>query len=53
MMSNLLAFEANDVGLILDLVLSLLLVLGQFLVGEKTMSTLILREILYTQDVVE
>src|ERR1041385_3583519 len=53
MVSNFLAFEANNVGLILDLVLSLLIVLGLLLVGYKTMFTPILREIVYTQDIVE
>src|ERR1041385_8054757 len=53
MVSNFLAFEANNVGLILDLVLCLLIVLGLLLVGYKTMFTPILREILYTQDIVE
>src|SRR4051812_8752930 len=53
MVSNFLAFEAYNVGLILDLVLSLLIVLGLLLVGYKTMFTPILREILYTQDIIE
>src|ERR1041385_562485 len=53
MVSNFLAFEANNVGLILDLVLSLLIFLGLLLVGYKTMFTPILREKIYTQDIIE
>ena len=42
-MSNILALEACNVGIILDLVLSLLLFLGLLVVGDETKSTLVMR----------
>jgi hypothetical protein len=53
MVSNILALEARNVGLILELVLSLLLVLGLFVVGDETKSTLVMRGFLTTQYIFE
>ena len=52
-MSNILALEACNVGIILDLVLSLLLFLGLLVVGDETKSTLVMRGFLTTQNIVE
>ena len=53
MVSNILALEACNAGIILDLVLSLLLFLGLLVVGDETKSTLVMRGFLNTQDSVE
>ena len=50
-MSNILALEANNVGRILDLISSLLLVLGLLLVGDEVKSNFVLRVLLHTQDI--
>jgi hypothetical protein len=52
MVSNILALEASNVGLIVDLVLSLLFI-GLIVVGDETKTTLVMRGFLNTQDRVE
>ena len=53
MVSNILALEACNVGIILDLVLPLLLFLGLLVVGSEAKSTLFMRGFLNTQDIFE
>ena len=48
-MSNILALEASNVGRTLDLILSLLLVLGLLLIGDEIKSYFVLRVLLHTQ----